>query len=1315
MGTGAGAAGGGFVLTETPAPVAAAVPLTEAQSGLWYAQRLDPANPIFNTGQYLDLRGPLDLDAFRAAVDRVGVEAEALSLRFEDRADGPVQYCDPAMRPRLAVIDLSDGADPEAAALDAIGADMARPVDPERDPMAGQTLYRLAPDHHIWAQRIHHFANDGYGMVMLTSRVAELYEAALAGRGEAGKPFAPLAGVWAEDAAYRASPQRAKDAQWWREAMAGMDEVVGMAPGRAVSAHGFHRHAQPMPEETRAALMALAKAAGLNWPDVVTALVAAYCRRFTGTPEITIGTPSMGRMGSASARVPAMVMNVLPVRIAVDEDQPLADYLALVARHMGEARRHGRYRSEQLRRDLGLIGGNRRLHGPLINVQPYDRPPRFHGLDVTLHVTGTGPVEDINFTFRGDGLKSLTLEVDANPDLYSEAESAAHGRRLAVFLAAAAQAETLGEVPTATAEEARAELEAHNATAHEVPDTTLAVLIERTMAASPAAPAVRFAGETLDYAELDRRSAALAAVLRGRGGGTDAIVAVALPRSVELIVALVAVVRAGAAYLPIDLDHPAQRIAAILDRAKPVAVLAQGDPDGLYGDRLMASGDWPKAGGAALAAHPAPDDAAYVIFTSGSTGDPKGVVVTHRAIVNRLLWMGEHYGFGPADRILQKTPATFDVSVWEFFLPLIAGATLVVAPPGAHRDPSALAALIRAEDITTLHFVPSMLAAFLDAPDSEGLAVERVFCSGEELPADLRDRFHRRVRGQLHNLYGPTEAAVDVSYWPADAGDISLPVPIGHPVWNTRLVLLDERRRPVPQGMVGHLYLGGVQLARGYLGRPDLTEERFIADPYHAGERLYMTGDLARRREDGAIVFLGRADHQVKIRGLRIELGEIEAAIAGSGLTRMASVIARDGRLVAYVVPGDGYAADRLRAVLAARLPDYMVPAAFVEMDALPVTSNGKLDRKALPEPRFEGAGGGVLSTDSERRLAALYADLLGLDTLPGAGDDFFALGGDSLLAVRLMLRIREGWGHDPGLAALFEQPDIAGLARRIDAGDAGPGGDDGGLGPVITLMRGEVALPPLFLVHPAGGLCWGYRTLAAALTPRRTVYGLQSPALDPAAPAPRSIDALAADYARRIMEVQPDGPCHVAGWSVGGIIAQAIAVELRAAGREVGLVAMLDSYPADCWRAEPEPTETQALRALLAIAGFDPEGFPHLETRAQIVAFLRESDSPLGNLPPGALDGVVRVVLDTNRLVRGHHHRRYDGVLTHVRAALDHRDRPDLTPDLWKDHAMELDRIEVPFLHPQLTGAQASALIGPALSKRMASERMAATPMVTA
>lgn len=1273
-------------------------PLTEAQTGLWYAQRMAPQNPIFNTGQVLDLRGPLDVAALMRAVETASAEAEALSLRFAETAEGPRQFVDPSMRPQLAFLDLSADIDPEAAAYAAIRRDMATPVVPEQGPMARQTLYRLAPDRHFWAQQVHHFCIDGYGMVLLTARIAELYGLYSAGQAGGGRPLAGLAGLLADEARYRQSAERTEDGRWWRQQMQGQDEVVGMAPGRAVSAHHFHRFKADLPEATRAGLQSLAKASACNWPDVLTALVAAYCRRFTGTEDIVVGVPHMGRMSAATARVPAMVMNVLPLRVAPDEEAPLAQFLAEVAAATAEARRHGRYRSEQLRRDLGLLGGSRRLYGPLVNVQPYDRPPRFAGLDVTLHVTGTGPVEDIDFTFRGNGIHALSIEVDSNPQLYSEAETSAHGQRLAQFLHHAVTAACLADVPTATAQEAVEEIRRWNDTAHPVPATTLAALIETRMAETPAATALRFAGEALSYAELDRRTAALARQLRERGVRADAIVAVSLPRSFELLVALVAILRAGGAYLPLDPDYPAGRVEAILASANPAVVLAEHDPHDLYGERWLKPSSWASR---ADGFHPSsidPGDAAYVIYTSGSTGAPKGVVVEHRAIVNRLLWMGTHYEFSAADRILQKTPATFDVSVWEFFLPLIYGATLVIAPPDAHRDPSAIARLIRDEGITTLHFVPSMLSAFLDAPESADLALRRVFCSGEELPADLRDRFHQRIHAELHNLYGPTEAAVDVSFWPASAEDGSHPVPIGFPVWNTQLLLLDDRMRPVPNGMVGHLYLGGVQLARGYLGRPDLTDERFVADPFQPGGRLYLTGDLARRRADGAVVFLGRADHQVKIRGLRIELGEIEAVIQQSGLVASSVVVARDGKLVAYVVPAPGYCADQLRDTLRRQLADYMVPAAIVALDAMPLSANGKLDRKALPAPEFSATGGEPPATETERRLAELFHQLLQPKGPLGRADDFFALGGDSLLAVQLMLRIREEWGHDPGLGTLFEYPGLQALATRIDEQAQADG-----LGPLMRLVPGDGALPPLFLVHPAGGISWGYRTLARAIAPGRAVYGLQAPMLDPSVAAPASIDTLAQEYAARIAEVAPHGLVHLGGWSVGGIIAQAVAIELKAMGRQVGLVALLDSYPADCWRNEPEPTQQQALRALLAIAGNDPDQFPELQDRGQILAFLRQGGSTLGNLPAKALDGVVRAVLDTNRLVRGHLHRRYPGPLVHVRAALDHRERPQLQSALWRAYCERVDVLDVPFLHSQLTGADASAIIAPYLSRQMA------------
>ena len=1276
-------------------------PLTEAQSGLWFAQRLDPANPIFNTAHYVDFHGALDVEAFRAAVDQMAVEAEILSVRFRDQNGEVGQALDPSHRPLLKIIDVSGADDPLGEALSAMQRDHDAPVDLTRDPLAANLLLIVGPQRFLWSLRVHHLATDGFGMGLLANRVAEIYNSR---RGEpaVGPGFAPLSNVWDEDGAYRTSDKRTADAAYWREVMGDAPEVATLAPGKAVTAHSFHRSERLLPPDVTARLKARADASRLSWPDVVTVLGAAYVRRFAGVEDAVIGVPHMARMGSASARVPAMVMNVLPLRLTLDEDAPLYAQLIEASKALIKARRHGRYRSEQLRRDLGLIGGARRLYGPLINVLPFAQPPRFEGLDATLYILGTGPVDDISFTFRGDASPDLTLEVDANPDLYSAEQTAAHGERLAAFIAAALDAETLGEVPIATPEEALRELVTFNATDYPLADVTLTALLEQAMAATPDAPAVTFGDHTLSYGELDQRTVALAAVLRARGVERESLVAVALPRSLELVVGLVAILRAGGAYLPLDLDHPLDRIAAIVQMAQPTVILSHHDLGAAFGSRLLRPVDWPQTGDAPVDASGGAD-AAYVIYTSGSTGEPKGVLVEHRAIVNRLLWMQDQYGIGPHSCILQKTPATFDVSVWEFFLALISGGELVVAPPGAHRDPSAIAALIRRHAVTDLHFVPSMLSAFLADPASKGIETRHVFCSGEELPADLRDRFHQTVKAELHNLYGPTEAAVDVSYWPASADDVSQPVPIGWAVWNTRMLVLDDRLRPVAPGISGHLHLGGMQLARGYLNRPDLTADRFIADPHRPGERLYRTGDVARRRADGAVIFLGRSDDQVKIRGLRIELGEIEAAIIASGLVRETVVLAREDRpgerrLVAYVVPGAAYDPLVLKARLAARLPDYMVPSTIVALDVLPVTANGKLDRKALPAPTFETVEGRAAETPTERTLAALYADALGRAEPVSADDDFFTLGGDSLLAVHLLILVREAFGRDPGLGALFDHPRVAELAALIDA-DAQD--VDNGLGPLIRLAEGDTSLPPLFLIHPAGGLAWGYRTLARSLSPRRTVWGVQSPALDPSNPLPDSIAALGALYAERILAAGASGPIHLAGWSVGGIIAQAAAVELEARGHVVGLMAMLDSYPADCWRAEPEPDEIDALRSLLAIAGYDPEAYPNLRSRAAIIDFLKAGDSALGNLPEAALDGVVRVVLDTNRLVRQHHHQTFGGVTTHVRAGLDHQGKP-LKPELWLAYAAELDVFEVPFLHPQLTGPNASALIGPALSERM-------------
>lgn len=1362
---------------------AVSVPLTEAQAGMWYAQRMDPANPVFNTGQCVDLRGELDVEAFRLAVDGTMVEADALAMRVIDAADTPRQLIDDSRRARLALIDLRDEADALAQARAEIDADMSRPIDLEGDALTVQRLYRIGERHYLWYMRVHHIATDGYGMALVEQRVAQRYRAArcdgdrqrTGGDGDDDRADAllPYTRVLAEDREYRESARREQDATFWREQFAGMAPVVGLAEGAPVSAHRYLHTEAALPDAVSHALQALAQSSDVAWPDILVALSAAYLYRHTwrgddveqGAPhETVVGVPWMGRLGSASARVPAMVMNIVPLRVTVDEQAPLADFLVAVARGLRKARRHGRYRSEQLRRDLGLLGGHKRLYGPLINVLPFDAPLALPGIEAARGILGTGPVDDLTFTFRADaGGGGLWLAVDANPGLYRDADIAAHLQRLTHFLATALAAPKLAAVPTLSEAEAHRWLVEVNQTAHPVPQTTLWALIARSMRDRPEAIALEYENERLDYAALNARSAALALRLKAVGVGRGDIVAVALPRSLELVVALLATMRLGAAYLPLDIAHPRERLARIFASAKPRAALsigalraalpddAQTQAHSIWLDEveaenvaaaraatLVQGADADAVSAAAALPGPEPFDAAYVIYTSGSTGEPKGVVVEHDAIVNRLLWMQAHYGIGADERILQKTPATFDVSVWEFFLPLIAGATLVVAPPEAHRDPAWLADIMRRQRITTLHFVPSMLAAFLAEPAIAGLRPRRVFCSGEALPAALRDQFHARLDSELHNLYGPTEAAVDVTWWPAARDDHSQPVPIGFPVWNTALYVLDDALRPVPPGVVGHLYLAGRQLARGYLGRPDLTEARFVPDPFGApGARMYATGDLARWRDDGAMVFLGRSDHQVKLRGQRIELGEIEAVLeAAPGVARAAVIVRADKpgeqHIVAYVVPTSGpqgaattalpVDVEALRQHAAAHLPDYMLPSAVLVLQALPVTANGKLDRAALPAPVFAGSAGRAPHSATEQRVAALFARVLARDTAGaaaiGADDDFFALGGHSLLAARLALIIRTEWECALGLGAVFEHPTVARLAAYLDERTAvatpAPA-VDAGFGPVLRLRPDDGGRTPLFWIHPAGGLSWCYGALTRAIEPARPVYGIQARAFAGHAnenEVPARLGDMAADYVDTVLRLQAHGPYHLAGWSVGGIIAQAMAVELRRRGHAVGLLAMLDAYPSDCWRDQPEPPPESVYKALLHIAGHDPSSLPDVPlTRDGVIAFLRHSGHPLGELSDAMLAGVIQAVAGTNRLVRAYRHERYDGPALYFRAALDHVGE-NLSPSQWAPYVASLKVHDIPALHAHLTGAEATARIAPVLNERLRRFDAGAAPL---
>ncbi|PZS15296.1 MAG: hypothetical protein DLM60_17665 [Pseudonocardiales bacterium] len=880
----------------------------------------------------------------------------------------------------------------------------------------------------------------------------------------------------------------------------------------------------------------------------------------------------------------------------------------------------------------------------------------------------------------------------------------------------------ISRIEILSADERRWVLVDYNDTAHPVPQACLPTLFQTQVMATPDAVAVVFGDTTLTYTQLNRRANQLAHALITQDVGPEQIVALALPRSPELVVALLAILKTGAAYLPLDPDYPPARIAFMLGDAQPALLLTTTHtlgcvPEDAATPRLVIDGPDTLT---MLASCPdtdltdtdrttalTPQHPAYVIYTSGSTGTPKGVVIPQAGIVNRLVWMQAQYGLGDADRVLQKTPAGFDVSVWEFFWPIITGATLVVARPGGHKDPAYLAGLIQSAGITTAHFVPSMLDVFLSEPSAGHCGgLKRIICSGEALSGELQQRFFARLSVPLYNLYGPTEASVDVTSFACDPESGTTTVPIGTPVWNTQIYVLDAALRPVPIGVPGELYLAGSQLARGYLHRPGLSAERFVACPFGPnGARMYRSGDLARWSARGELEFLGRIDDQVKLRGCRIEPGEIETVLAAhSGVAQVAVIVREDRdddkRLVAYVVPtmDTTFQSGSLRDYLRERLPDYMVPSALVMLAALPLTANGKLDRAALPAPELDAAGSGrAPRTPREQYLAEVFAEVLGLPEVD-VDDDFFDLGGHSLLANRLVARVRATFGVELGLRSLFEAPTVAGLAARLDKDD-----------PLDTL---EVILPlrtqgrhlPLFCIHPAGGISWSYCGLMKHLGPDHPIYGVQARSLARPEPRPTSIEQMAADYADQIRKVQPSGPYSLLGWSFGGIVAHAVATELQQRGEPIALLAVLDTYPAcGVYSREDSPTldERGIIAAMLGVDAQNLDGEP--SPFAKAVEILRGQGGAFADLEEHCLLAILQVWINNHHIAVDFTPDLFSGDLLLFASTIDQP--PDAaTSEAWRPYVDgKIETYDIVSGHHQLMTQPGSlAQIGPILAAKL-------------
>ncbi|AXC54206.1 non-ribosomal peptide synthetase [Bacillus spizizenii] len=1023
--------------------------LTGAQTGIWFAQQLDPDNPIYNTAEYIEINGPINIALFEEALRYVIKEAESLHVRFGENMDGPWQMINPSPDVQLHVIDVSSEPDPEKTALNWMKADLAKPVDLGYDPLFNEALFIAGPDRFFWYQRIHHIAIDGFGFSLIAQRVASTYTALIKGQTAKGRSFGSLQAILEEDTDYRGSEQYEKDRQFWLDRFADAPEVVSLADRAPRTSNSFLRHTAYLPPSDVNALKEAARYFSGSWHEVMIAVSAVYVHRMTGSEDVVLGLPMMGRIGSASLNVPAMVMNLLPLRLTVSSSMSFSELIQQISREIRSIRRHHKYRHEELRRDLKLIGENHRLFGPQINLMPFDYGLDFAGARGTTHNLSAGPVDDlsINVYDRTDG-SGLRIDVDANPEVYSESDIKLHQQRILQLLQTASAGEDMliGQMELLLPEEKEKVISKWNETAKSEKLVSLQDMFEKQAVLTPERIALMCDDIQVNYRKLNEEANRLARLLIEKGIGPEQFVALALPRSPEMVASMLGVLKTGAAYLPLDPEFPADRISYMLEDANPSCIITTEEiaaslPDNLAVPELVLdqavtqeiikcySPENPEV--SVSLDHPA-----YIIYTSGSTGRPKGVVVTQKSLSNFLLSMQEAFSLGEEDRLLAVTTVAFDISVLELYLPLISGAQIVIAKKETIREPQALAQMIENFDITIMQATPTLWHALVTS-EPEKLRGLRVLVGGEALPSGLLQAL-QDLHCSVTNLYGPTETTI----WSAAAfleeGLKGVP-PIGKPIWNTQVYVLDNGLQPVPPGVVGELYIAGTGLARGYFHRPDLTAERFVADPYGPpGTRMYRTGDQARWRADGSLDYIGRADHQIKIRGFRIELGEIDAVLANHPHIEQAAVVVRedqpgDKRLAAYVVADAAIDTAELRRYMGASLPDYMVPAAFVEMDELPLTPNGKLDRKALPAPDFStSVSDRAPRTPQEEILCDLFAEVLGLARV-GIDDSFFELGGHSLLAARLMSRIREVMGAELGIAKLFDEPTVAGLAAHLD------------------------------------------------------------------------------------------------------------------------------------------------------------------------------------------------------------------------------------------------------------------------------------------
>lgn len=1213
-------------------PDSACLPLTRSQRSLWFAQLTAPGSAVCQCAELVHIAAGVDVDRLRSTLTDCLRQVDVFCGEFYSAPDGSPQFRPTGRAPQVSVR--------EVAAIDAAACEVAVPAMRTpgiitQDELSAHTLLVDADGNVGWFARFHHLLGDGLLFHQFIDWVARCYSTP-AGEQAPDCPLSSQRAALAADAA-----ASGEDLDFWAGRPLPTESGAWM-PAAAAQVGATQRYQVRLP--------ALPVRPGLV---AVGALLAHLTAAMSGLDEVVLGLPVMNRPLGKAPLVAAPQVTVLPLTVPVAPGASLREQAALVRAELEEVRHHASVRPEDLRELTGRRDPQDKLNGATLNFKPFRGQFRFGDCDGYLDTLAVGPIPDAEIIFTAAPGGGFTLTGFAHGD-------ASVARRLSARLDAlvllAEQAAAAPDEPLDSFILTDSPLPPPRPVAEQRPLTQ--VLRDRREAAA-AGPAARrkvweqvdgIAGRILQLAR--EKSVAV---------GPGAIVAVEATRHPALPATLAAINLLGAAFLPLVGDLPAQRREAMVDTARPVLVV---DPAALDAHRAPQALELP--------AGPSAHDPAYVLFTSGSTGTPKGVVVGQAAIANRLAWQVADLGLTEADTILQKTPASFDVSVWEFLIPFAYPVNLAVASPNAHRDPQQLARELEATGTTVCHFVPAALATFLRVAGRELPRLRAVVTSGEALPADLARRAQDVLGVRVHNYYGPTEAAVDVTEH-AVTGD-ETEIPIGEPVAGTYCYVLDKHGRRLPEGGIGRLFLGGVQLGEGYLGLPEKTAQSFRPDPFRHGARIYDSGDLAEWC-GAELVYRGRADRQLKLRGQRLEPGEIEAALLDHPAVVESAVDAREvagaTALVAYLVarPGTNPSAAELKEHLAGRLPAYMVPRAFVELDELPVTANGKLDRGALPAPEIAAEPGRAPDTEAEVALARQVQRLLGLDELPAADRNLFELGLNSLAAAELAASV-----DGLQVADVFASPTLEQLAHR----QAGQSPFDR----LLVLRPGTGR--PLVCFHPAGGLGWAYTGLIASLPGDVPVVAVQSPGFHG-----DELAASIADAARQALadlaQAFPDArEFDFMGWSVGGVIAQEAARHAP-----VRQLVLLDAYPAEHWKSLPAPTEQERLRGVYIMAGQTP---PDGELDQQGVATaLQDTPGPFSGLSAETVTQVVRLIGHNAKIMRAHTTGAAATPTVFYRAAAEETYRD---PHLWDDYVGTLQVHDLDVNHPGLVSAASLARI---------------------